>query len=48
MSYIQQKLICITPMRDFSAMRIRDSRRLYVKKSSSQFRSLAMNDPLKQ
>ena len=35
-------------MQDFSAMRIRDSRRLFVRNSSSQFGSLAMNNPLKQ
>ena len=35
-------------MRDYTAMRIRDSRRLFVRKSSSQFGSLAMNDLLKQ
>ena len=35
-------------MQDFSTMPICDSRRLFVRKSSSQFRSLAMNDPLKQ
>ena len=35
-------------MQDFSAMRISDSRRLFVRNSSSQFVSLAMNGPLKQ
>ena len=35
-------------MQDFSAIRICDSTRLFVRDSSSQFGSLAMNDPLKQ
>ena len=35
-------------MQDFSAMQIYDSTRLFVRNSSSQFGSLAMNDPQKQ